>query len=540
MDRETLYLDNDEEITSVVDKLKGTEHNSIDLVIPKDSIILQGVVNLKLLKRQAETIGKEITIVTQDKVGSKLATQIGIPVVAKIGQVPKEVTMSESEKPNFSEDDIEMKETKDEAPIPNEEDELLEDTDEVVEPVVAKEKVTDLPKDELKEASRKVKMAKWKKVALASGFLALVLFVAAYIYIPLANVSIKIVANREKVDISFKADKAYKEVDAGAEVIPANLVTEEKEVTEKYPATGKKKVGEKASGTATLFNNGYDSDPVTIIAGTRLVTESGLIFKTNSNATIPGSYLDKGLIVSTSVDVTVTADQVGEAYNIAEAKSLSVPAIGNSKVYAKSKSAFTGGSSRDVIFVTQADVNKAKEEIAKKAQEELRSAIAQKIKDNQRLLEEAVKIEEISVEPSVAVNGEAKEFDLVGKYRGTAVTFSENDLKKLAETVLGDKIGSTKEIVETDTLINTTSFVEADYEKGILSARLSGEAFIAPRLDQEKIKVDLSGENEAKARAYLSEIEGIESAEIKFFPAFYKRMPRLKDHIYLKMEITKK
>jgi hypothetical protein len=541
MDRDTLYLDNDEEITSVVDKLKGASHASIDLVIPKDALLFQGVVNLKLLRKQAESLGKEITIVTQDKVGTKLAEQIGIPVVAKVGQTPKVVKMAESDPVSFNEEDIEMKE---DAPKVGESDDTILDTEEVVEAAAAKETVEDLPKEELKKTAGGGKMAKWKKVGLASGFVFIALFVAAYIYVPLANVSIKLAAEKERVDISFKVDKSYDEVDTGAEVIPASIVEEEKEVTEKYQTTGSRDAGEKASGTVTIVNHEYSTDAFTINAGTRIQTSSGLIYRTKNNVSVP-KYIKVGGVVTQEgkVSVDVAADAPGEKYNVVGGK-MSIPGLMSSGVtiddiYATSSNPFTGGSTKTIKFVTQADINKAKEEIGKGAQDELKSAIALKIGDGYRLLDEGLKLEQVSAEPTKKVNEEATEFELKAKYKATAITFKEDDLLKLAEAVLSDKIGSTKEIVEKGSLISTTKFIEADFEKGILSANLSGEAYIAQKLDEDKLKIDLTGENEANAKKYLEGIEGVEEVSVRYFPTFYKRMPRLKNHIYLKTEILK-
>jgi hypothetical protein len=539
MDRDTLYLDNDEEITSVVDKLKGATYASIDLVIPKDALLFQGVVNLKLLRKQAESLGKEITIVTQDKVGTKLAEQIGIPVVAKVGQTPKVVKMAEVEPVSFNEDDIEMKEEVAESSPKEDSGDAILDTSEVVSGAAAKEKVTDLPKEELMAGAKKSRGGRWKKIALVSGFVFIVLFVAAYIYIPLANVTVRIAAEKERVDISFKADLSYKEVDTGAETIPAKVITEEKEVTEKFQATGKKDVGEKAKGVVTLFNN-YASVSVDLVSGDKLATSGGLVFVLNSNVKVPG-YVDLGggnKIPGKLEGVSVTASAVGDKYNLANNSNLVVSKFG-SLFYASAESAFSGGSSKTVQFVTQADINKAKEAIGEGAEEELRSAIAQKIDDGQRLLEEAVKWEQISAEPSKKVNEEADEFELKAKYKARAITFNEDDLLRLAESVLSDKIGSTKEIVEKGSLISTTKFLEADFDKGTMSASLSGEAYIAKRLDEDKIKIDLTGEKEASARSYLEGIEGIEDVQVRYFPSFYKRMPRLKNHIYLKSEISK-
>jgi hypothetical protein len=81
---EILYLEPDEEITSVVDKLKGLEADSVGLVAPKGSTIVQSLVSLKLLQKQAKQLGKDISIITSDEVGQNLASRIDLPVYADV------------------------------------------------------------------------------------------------------------------------------------------------------------------------------------------------------------------------------------------------------------------------------------------------------------------------------------------------------------------------------------------------------------------------------------------------------------------------
>lgn len=550
MDRETLYLDNDEEITSVVDKLKGTEHVALDLIIPKEALLLQSVVNLKLLKRQADSLGKEITIVTQDKVGQKLAQQIGIPVIEKVGQQPKEVKMSEVDEGHFfTEDDIELKEREKSEEKPSKKevtDATILPTEEVVEEATTKETINEIPEEEVsvelpkdKKAEKANKWKKIKKYGLIGSFVALGLFALAYIYVPLAHVTLKIAAERQAVDISFKADKSYKEVDTTAQVMPARIIEEEKETKNTYQATGKKKVGEKAKGSVTIFNN-YSTTPQTLMAGDRLVSSSGLIFVVGSNITVAG-YTDTGgnKTPGKVEGVIVTANDIGENYNVNANTTFSVPKVGNSLFYAMSTSSFAGGSSRDITFVTQADINSAKEEIASSAKTEIQGAIAQEIEDGETLVENALELKELSVTPSVAVNGEASEFQITAKYSAKAITIKDEDLKKLAEKVLADQIGSQKEIVEGESLVSSTEFIDADFEKGIMNARISGEAFIATKIDQDKLKTELSAEKDSRALEIINELGGVEEATVKYFPSFYKRVPRIKSHIYIKTEILK-
>jgi len=73
MNKKIIYLKPAEEITAVIDKLVKDKEREIFLVVPKGAVIAQSLVNLKLLKREATNLKKEITIVSQDPAVERLA-----------------------------------------------------------------------------------------------------------------------------------------------------------------------------------------------------------------------------------------------------------------------------------------------------------------------------------------------------------------------------------------------------------------------------------------------------------------------------------
>ncbi|HAI74495.1 MAG TPA: hypothetical protein DCS28_00460 [Candidatus Moranbacteria bacterium] len=81
---QTFYIDIDEEITSIVEKLRKTETPEAVLVVPKRALLIQSIVNLKLLCKEADSLGLKISIVTQDKLGKMLVAKAGISVQQKI------------------------------------------------------------------------------------------------------------------------------------------------------------------------------------------------------------------------------------------------------------------------------------------------------------------------------------------------------------------------------------------------------------------------------------------------------------------------
>jgi len=53
-------------------------------VVPRDATILQSVVNLRLISKEATRFDKQISIVTTDKIGRNLAAQVGLPVYGSV------------------------------------------------------------------------------------------------------------------------------------------------------------------------------------------------------------------------------------------------------------------------------------------------------------------------------------------------------------------------------------------------------------------------------------------------------------------------
>jgi len=91
-----IYLETDEEITDVIDKISKVEDKSVSLVIPRGSTLANSIVNLKLLVKRSKALKKEVALVTNDNIAHNLASQIGLSVYesiddAKAGVVEPEV-----------------------------------------------------------------------------------------------------------------------------------------------------------------------------------------------------------------------------------------------------------------------------------------------------------------------------------------------------------------------------------------------------------------------------------------------------------------
>lgn len=75
---QTFYIENDEEIISVISRLRRSSSEENFFVFPKRALVLQSIINLRLFQREAEKLGKKIVIVTQDDAGKALAEKAGL------------------------------------------------------------------------------------------------------------------------------------------------------------------------------------------------------------------------------------------------------------------------------------------------------------------------------------------------------------------------------------------------------------------------------------------------------------------------------
>jgi hypothetical protein len=88
--KDTIYIDIDEEITGIIDKVRSSPGKIVALVLPKRASVLQSIVNMKLLKRSADEAKKNLVLITSEAGLLPLAGSVGL-FVAKTPQSKPEI-----------------------------------------------------------------------------------------------------------------------------------------------------------------------------------------------------------------------------------------------------------------------------------------------------------------------------------------------------------------------------------------------------------------------------------------------------------------
>lgn len=85
---QTLYIDSDEEIVSLLARLRRTADRDMVLVFPKHAMVLQSLVNIRLLGREATKQEKNIEVVVADEQQLLLAQRAGLRATLQRGGTP--------------------------------------------------------------------------------------------------------------------------------------------------------------------------------------------------------------------------------------------------------------------------------------------------------------------------------------------------------------------------------------------------------------------------------------------------------------------
>lgn len=112
MASDKVFVDLDEEIVFTTEKILQAATKRVILVIPESANLVTSFVSLKLLARQINRSDKITVLVTEDKLGLKLAGKAGLVVKEKISDITPEVWVEAEElKKKFLESRKELKET---------------------------------------------------------------------------------------------------------------------------------------------------------------------------------------------------------------------------------------------------------------------------------------------------------------------------------------------------------------------------------------------------------------------------------------------
>ncbi|MBC7746356.1 baseplate J/gp47 family protein, partial [Pedobacter sp.] len=316
MKKDVIYIDIEDDITSIIEKVKAAQVKIVALVPPKRIGALQSVVNLKLLQRAAQGVDKRVVLITNDPSLTNLAAGVSIPVAKNLQSKPEIAPISTLEIDDediINGEELSIGEHAATAPgaIPIVDEKPSAFTPTPAGPVAALA-AANAPKKGPKIPNFDTFR---KKIFIFGGLgLALIVFLVwATVFAPRAVIAIT--AKTTSYDINKAltlSPTATLDADAGS--LKAVVKEVQKTNSVDFTATGKKDVGEKATGTITLVND--DTDPVSVPAGSTFTTASGRQFTSDTSVTVQGFRRVLGVETKGTIKLAATAVAIGEEYNV--------------------------------------------------------------------------------------------------------------------------------------------------------------------------------------------------------------------------------
>lgn len=547
-DKDTIYIDIDDEITGIIDKVKGSSSKVVALVLPKRAAVFQSIVNMKLLKRAADSSKKNIVLITTETGLLPLAGAAGVHVAKTLNSKPvipigPDLTESDSEVDEDDEllSDDEAEELDKNAPIgalagtaagaaaiakvaSDEVETVALDNEDLPGETATKAGAKGAKSTPKKDKKLKVPDFDRFRLLLIGGGLFLILLIVGLVFankvLPKATIAIK--TDSTTVDVSFDVNLSTdaKDLDKETSTVPAVLASTQKTYTQQAPATGQKNNGNKASGqvTITAVVCGVAS-PADLPSGSGL-SSGGTTFITQQNTSFTFKKIQGGCIYFNSTSETaIIAQNGGSNYNLNDAK---FTIAGRPELTGNGTT--TGGTDNIVKVVSQNDIESAKSKITVNDAELKQTLKDQLKKDDLTGIDATYSAGTPAVTTSAGVGDVADNVTVTQNVTYTMFGVKQADIETLLDNAIDEQIDTKKQNVLDngyDSIVYNVTTIDA---KGAKLAA-SSTASTGPELNIAAIKKAAAGKKPATVKQALERNPDVTSVEVKLSPFWVTSVP---------------
>ncbi|MDI6820969.1 MAG: hypothetical protein QMD65_02195 [Patescibacteria group bacterium] len=527
-----IFFDRSDNLEVAVDRLIKTSAKKVILNIPKNSVLGSSINNFQILKRESKTAGKELLIESVDEHILGLASLASIKAINPVFRIKERAVSDILPRSDFRKRQPKIMESVDQEKIITEMSDVVKrkEKDSDMERIVKKSFQEDLSEENKKSAKKKkpANIFMWLMIIVVVFAVSFGIYGLAFNVLPKAEItlSLKKVSSNfdEVVVVNSKVSKPI--VSEGKSIVlPGELLIERRNLEMSFPSHGREKVETKAIGKLVIYN-GYSSESQVLVASTRFESPTGKIFKLDKRIVVPGASIIDGKIVSSRVEATVTASEVGEAYNVPASSGWKIPGFKGTPKYdgffAESLTPMRGGFIGEKVLPTNEDSSSAEEATKKALSDAFDAEILIVLADRFKLLNGASRfsilkknIESLKDDPDkfgVFIEGEIRRFVFEEK------TLKESFFKKL------------KPAASYDLAIKEMKFdygePQVDFDNGVMSLPIKGVITFWPDINIDRFRESLSGISEEMLKARISSLPGLDDARVSLWPFWVNWAPQ--------------
>ncbi len=543
-----IYIKIDEDVFSIIKKIKKLPDSHLVLVIPKDALVFSERTNIRLLRRQAELQETELSILTMDPEGQRQALEAGLELRSfealkrsgpsmDITRRRKDHVVEEVEAHPEITDPI-MYEGPWQSAVPviveDEVPEVEEYEEEEVEEVAPVRSRYYNPQDTKEDSTELIaKKSPRKRRRWATAFLVIMLLAAlAYALIPFAEVIVYAETSPLIRDFRIGVSPDAR-VDASALTIPGKVVNEEVELTSDFETTGRTAVGAKASGTVQIYN--FTGRTLRLNTATTQLIVGDKVYRfekdvLNITPTRKFAGTNDPDPASLTPPVNIIAEQSGEEYNLPGNSRFEVlnQVLGKTDaLYAQNPAAIDNGTSRFSSNVSEEDLNKAREALRIQIKDEFASDQADK---GFLTVSSGMEVSEEQITFSRNVGDQSQNYAGKIQVRIKALIVERRDLDNVADQRVSLALENDQYMVrEGEKREFQYSDVDLNAGTGALTVHL--ETHTAQNIDENEVKQRIQGKNAQEVQDILNDDPRMSRVEVKVRPGWYQSIPSLPSRI---------
>lgn len=522
-----------DDVPVLIDRILRSKQKEIVLVLPKNSIITANSDSLQILKQEAESVDRILSLSTENNSLKSSAKTLGIPIYDPNAVSFKAPVVKRTDKvrrmtditPPFSPELI---------PVPESEELKVYET----ESEISQDSLSnpDLEKNlenfyagsaNLKNKKGLFSFKRLTMLLLAMGGFSL----AGMLYVTLPKAEINIALRKIRIDanIPVAVSKNISSSNFVSGAIPGEYFLLAKSGSKTFSTEGiKKEVSLQSRGFITIYN-AYSAAPQRLVAQTRFEAKDGKIFRLREPIIVPGAKIVSGKLTPSSVKAEVVADAAGAEYNIGPSY-FTIPGFKESPkyagFYAKSTQEMASGKIGLASVINQEELAKAKTNLQEQLVEEMKKDTLSALKDSSdfKLIAGASSAKIDEFQSSVSAGSFADSFTVSMKVTWQALFFREQDIRMLVGNFISSKYPELGTFKFGGNIVYPQAN-KADFKKGELFFTLKVNEENALGADISNLKKELAGRNENEIRLLISNKLFVNSATISLWPFWVNRAP---------------
>jgi hypothetical protein len=540
--KDVIYLDVDDEITAIIDKVEAAKQKIVALVLPKRAAMLQSIINMRLLKRSATAAGKSVVLITSEHALLPLAGAAGLHVAKNLQSKPAIPAVPHSDVDSV----LDADETADSEDLDNIDEQpqkldynssvgdladgssgpeeiTLDDDDD--DPSTAAPAAAAAHKEKAK-GGKGLKVPNFDRfrllLLLGGGALVLLIIflILAVTVLPKATVTIKTSSTPVSLDTDYTASGTAKQLDEDKKIIPSVLKTSDQISNQQVTATGQQNNGEKATGNVAMSAGSCGPDVPSEVASGTGFSSNGLNYITKERASFT-PRVSGGKCIFRSDSIAITAQSAGSKYNASISGA-------NVRSGITADGSASGGTDNNVTILTQQDLDGAKAKISSADSDKFSKDFQKQLSDQGLyVINSTLKINDPVVTSTPSVGQQASTAQVSVKVSYSVLAVQKTNLQQAVTNALNKQIDKKKEkLSDSDPLKNLTITVQnlqPNSPNATLS--LSKDTSAVPILDEDAIKSQIKGKKENQIKDYLNSYPGVKNVEVKFGPFWVSSAP---------------